>query len=132
MAISGQTMFEGKVAQYGMQASHAQFLNDYLRALRSIITSLANDLNAEVITVTTDVNASLDYPAYAWEAVEAGLDRWLVQFGHKTGDLTIERAVQLFKDARAELRQHVDLIAQRAAVAADTEKPGSGQIGLTA
>lgn len=131
MAISGQLMFEGKVDQYGMGASHAVFIKDYLRALRSVATSLANDLNEDAITFT-DVNASLNYPMYAWEALEAGLDRWLVQFGHKTGDLSVDRAIQVFKDARAELRLHVELIEQRAAVAADTDQPGSGQVGLTA
>jgi len=126
VAISAQDIYEGKVAQFGMSASHKIFLADFIRALKASAAELANDLDADVITIS-NAEDDLDYPVYAQAALESALDYWLVRYGHKSGDLDIKTALDLYDNTRRELRLYILAAAKRALSADD----GAGQIGLT-
>lgn len=100
MSIESLSIWQTKLYEYNMQASSERFKHDYIRAVNNALdiysittnqtTKIAHiDATDDVIAIDTDHGF----------VVEAGVDRFLVQYGHKSGDLDLKTASGVFTEA---------------------------------
>jgi len=97
MAIEGIDIWKTKLYEYNMNASSDRFKHDFIRAVNNTLDIYAIDMNLESkpahIDATDDV---IDVDVDHSFVIEAGVDRFLTQYGHKSGDMNIETAKNEF------------------------------------
>ena len=100
MSIESVSIWETKLYEYNMQASSERFKHDFIRAVNNAldIYSITTNQTTKIdhISATDDV---IDIDADYGFVVEAGIDRFLVQYGHKSGDLDLTTASGVFNEA---------------------------------
>ena len=100
MSIEAVKIWETKLYEYNMQASSDRFKHDFIRAINNTLDIYAISMNEtskpDHIDATDDV---IDVDADHGFVIEAGVDRYLVQYGHKTGDMDLTTASGVFKEA---------------------------------
>ena len=100
MAIDASIIFEQKVREYKAESSSGRFKADFLRATNNALDkiSIRTDLGSHPAHITrTDASISID--ANRGYVLEAGIDYWLIKYGHRNGDLSLADALSLFNDA---------------------------------
>jgi len=116
MAIESLDIWQTKLYEYNMQASSDRFKHDYIRATNSALDrySIRQNLASKVAHITaTDDTIAVDVDHSF--VIEAGIDRWLVQYGHKTGDMDLKTAKDAFEEALEDARLDRDQEAAEAA-----------------
>lgn len=120
MSVKGSSLFETKVKQFGMLASHERFQKHYVDAINNSLVWLTVDLNLS--SQPDDIDATdddIDLNAEYRPVLEAAVDYWLVLYGNKSGDpktgLTLDRAKVIYMDAVATACGYRDQVEQAAA-----------------
>lgn len=114
MAIDGTTLFEQKVRQYKAEASSNRFKDDYIHAVNNSLDKYSLKLNIAHPAHISRTDASIDIDANRGYVLGAGIDYWLIKFGHRDGDLTEREAKVNFDDAIADAitdQNHDDMAA---------------------
>ena len=113
MAIDGTIIYEQKVREYKAEASSGRFKSDFIRATNNAMDkmSIRIDRGSHPAHITR-TDASIDVNANRGYVLEAGIDYWLIKYGHRNGDLNVADALALFDDALKDAildRDHDDM-----------------------
>lgn len=120
--INGAGLFDQKVRQFGMDASHAAFVRDYVRGINSSLSKLYTDLDLETApTLITGTSEDIGLDSKYEQTLGHCVDFYLTLFEHKSGKLTLEKAEILMLDSIAQSRVRRDADARQVMV--DAEDP---------
>jgi len=120
MALNLGKIWATKLYEYNMQASSDRFKHDFIRATNNALNIYSIDLNLSAAIAhisATDDTVAID--ADHGFVLEAGIDRYLTQYGHKTGDQDLDTVKAEF--ASALRRALLDRDQKAAAAATDSE-----------
>ena len=113
MSINGEAFYEHKKKQFGMQASHVKFTEDYIRAVNYATDRIGIELHLDSMpTRITDVGTDIDLDSDYEIALNDIVDYRLIGFGHRRGDLDLKTAESFAKESigLAMLRRDLDSI----------------------
>jgi hypothetical protein len=126
MSLDNTEFFESKRAQFNAEGSNDRFQLDYIAAVNHALDeySIKTHLSSHP-THISGTDGTIDIDANEGFVLSAGVDRWLLLFGHfKSGDLTVERAEKTWEAALATARVHRDFTT----AAEDDEEESIGDI----
>lgn len=115
MAINGAGFHEQKARQF-RAANSPRFDGDYVRALNIVLNELKAELQlTSAPSTVSNIGSNIDFDAGREYAISAGIDYWLVRFGHQSGDLSLNSAFAAYDSAKRLARLDRDQDAEDAA-----------------
>ena len=99
MSIALVKIWETKLYEYNAQASSVRFKHDFIRACNNALDrySIKTNLTTKISHVD-QVDETIDMDEDHGFVLEAGIDRYLIQYGHQSGDQDLATVKSEFED----------------------------------
>lgn len=109
MAINADRFFNLKRKQFKAESSSTRFTDNYINAVNYRLAEMDIGLDASADTTKIgNIETDIDIDANLEFVLSSGVDRWLIAFGHKNGDLTLAESMRNAEDALSTARVHRD------------------------
>ena len=110
MSINGTEFFEVKRGQFSGASQPGSFARHYVQAVNNSLDTIKTKLNlSSAPDYITDTETDIDLDKDRWALLSAFVDLWLVRFGKRSGDLTLQIAYATSEDAMTQALLDRDL-----------------------
>ena len=93
MSIGGTEFFETKKGQFNGASNPRTFTGHYVQAVNNSLDTIKTMLNlSSAPDYITDTETDIDLDEDRWSLLSAFVDLWLIRFGKRSGDLTLQIA----------------------------------------